>query len=106
MPLNEEFMEFVAGQLHGMENVTFKKMFGGAGIFHEGKMFGLLHRSQMYLKVNDTNRMEFEGAGSQRFQPFPNKPMKMPYYEVPPEVLEDSKKLHEWSKVSIRIAHG
>lgn len=106
MPLNEEFKEFVTGQLEGMEGVTFKKMFGGAGIFHDGRMFGLLHRSQMFLKVNDSNRKEYEEAGSGQFQPFPNKPMKMPYYEVPPEILEDREKLGEWSRTSIEIAHG
>jgi DNA transformation protein len=80
-------------------------MFGGAGIFHEGKMFALLHRSQMFLKVNDSNRKDFEDAGSEQFQPFPNKPMKMPYYGVPPDILENPDRLKEWSANSMKIAH-
>jgi len=105
MALNEEFKDFVMGQLEGLEGVTVKKMFGGAGIFHDGKMFALLHQSQAFLKVDDSNKQGFEEAGSGPFMPYPNKPMKMPYWEVPPEVLEDADRLKEWAKASIEIAH-
>jgi DNA transformation protein len=106
MVLNEEFKEFIMGQLEGLDGVSVRNMFGGAGIFHDGKMFALLHRSRMFLKVDDSNREGFESAGMEQFQPFENKPMKMPYYEVPPEVLEEKDLLQEWSKASIKVAHG
>jgi DNA transformation protein and related proteins len=106
MALNEEFKDFVMGQLEGMEGVTVKKMFGGGGIFHDGKMFALLHEAQMFLKVDDSNKGKFKEAGTGPFKPHPNKPMKMPYYEVPPEVLEDQEKLKEWAGISVKVAHG
>ena len=106
MAFNEEFKDFVMDQMDGMSGITVKKMFGGAGIFHESKMFAILHKSQMFLKVDDSNRRDFEEAGMGPFQPFPDKPMKMPYYAVPPEILEEREKLKKWASASIEIAHG
>ena len=79
--------------------VTSRAMFGGYGIFHEGRMFALISESTLYFKVDDSNRACYEQAGNRRFKP-------MPYYEVPADVLEDTAKLHDWVRVSIGIAQA
>jgi DNA transformation protein len=105
MSVNEGFLEFVIGQLEGLDGVTSRKMFGGAGIFHEKKMFGLISESSFFLKVDDSNRDLYEKEKMEQFRPWPDKPMRMPYYEVPARVLEDREVLREWARVSIEIAH-
>jgi DNA transformation protein len=44
--------------------VSARRMFGGHGIFHEGRMFGLVSGERLYLKTDEESRAEFEG----RFQ--------------------------------------
>ena len=74
-------------------------MFGGYGIFHEGDMFALIWRSTLYFKVNESNRTDYEKAGSRQFHP-------MPYYEVPAEVMENIGMLQKWAYTSISISHA
>ena len=77
--------------------ITNKKMFGGNGIFHSGKMFGIVDSSgKCFLKVDDTNRADFEETNAIQHS-------RMPYYSVPTDVLTDSDKLIEWSQKSINI---
>jgi len=59
MALNEEFKDFVMGQLEGLEGVTVKKMFGGAGIYHKGVFFGLIANDILYLKADDSNKNDY-----------------------------------------------
>ncbi len=103
MPISDEFLEFVLDLLSPWGGVTARKMFGGAGLYRDGKMFGLIADDVVYLKVDDTNRPDFEEAGCGPFKPYPDKPTSMSYYEVPPDVLEEPDALVEWSRRSLAI---
>ena len=103
MPVSREFLEFVLDQLSDLGDVSARKMFGGAGIYCAGKMFGLIANDVAYLKTDDCNRSDYEERDSSPFKPWEHKKMTMPYYEVPPEVLEDSEELVEWAGRSLSI---
>jgi DNA transformation protein len=105
MALNVEFKELVMDKLQGMEGITFRSMFGGGGLFHDGRMFALIHEASLFMKVDDSNRDMFMKEGMDQFRPFPDKPMRMPYYGVPAEVLEDGEVLKEWARISMDVAH-
>lgn len=102
MAISEEFISFVLDQLSEL-GVTHRKMFGGAGLYCEGKVFGLIADEVVYLKVDDSNRKYYVDAGCIQFKPFPDKDMLMPYYELPPSVLEDSSEFCICALCSLRI---
>ena len=80
--------------------VSSRKMFGGYGIFESGAMFALVNsQGDVFLKVDDSNRSRFERAAA-------NQHGKMPYFQVPPEVLKDEHALQAWAKDSLEIAHA
>ena len=103
MPVSDEFLTFVLDQLAGWGPVAARRMFGGAGLYRDGKMFGLIADDVAYLKVDDSNREAFVKAGSSPFKPFPDKPMSMSYYEIPPDILENREKLKGWATRSLAI---
>ena len=103
MPVSEEFIAYVLDQFAEWGGVTARKMFGGAGLYRDGKMFALVADDVAYLKVDDSNRDDFLQAGSSAFEPYPDKPMSMSYFEAPPDVLEHPESLIEWSKRSLAI---
>jgi len=103
MAVTDDFLVYMLDQLSAWGGVTARKMFGGAGLYRDGKMFGLLADDAAYLKVDDTNRSGFEERGCKPFKPYPDKPTTMSYYEIPPEVLEDPETLIEWSERSLAV---
>ena len=103
MPVSGEFLEYVLDLYREWGGVTARRMFGGAGLYRDGKMFGLIAADVLYLKVDDTNRARFESAGSGPFKPWDDKPMVMSYYEVPADLMEDAEMLLEWSAQSLAI---
>jgi DNA transformation protein len=78
-------------------------MFCGAGLYRDGKVFGLVADNVAYLKVDETNKDKFLVAGSSPFKPFPNKPTILSYFDIPPDVLENLGELIEWADESLSI---
>lgn len=103
MPVSDEYLAYILDQLSAWGDVSARKMFGGAGLYRDGKMFGLIADDAGYLKVADANRAQFEQAGCEPFKPYEDKPTTMSYYEIPPDVLEDPSRLIEWAQQSLAI---
>ena len=85
--------------LEPLGDVTSRAMFGGFGIYEGGKMFALIGNAELYFKVDDSTRPAFEEAGSEPFG-------KMPYFLVPPEVVESAERLQEWARAAIAVGHA
>ena len=103
MAVSEEYLQFVLDQLAGLKGVSARRMFGGAGLYQGGIMFGLVADDRAYLRVDDSNRSSFEDAGSGPFHPYGTK-ATMPYYEVPVDVLEDPGDFCAWAGEALAAA--
>ena len=108
MRVSDGFRAFVLEQLAGIASVRPRAMFGGVGLYADDVFFGILAADTLYLKVDDTNRGQYEAAGMAAFQPYVDKPTTKPttmsYYQVPARVLEDADDLTAWARASIRVA--
>ena len=100
----DEFLEHVQTTLAKLGVVTARKMFGGLGLYCDGTFFALIADDVLYLKVDDTNRADYEELGYEAFQPFPDKPGRMNYYEIPSQVLQEPRAAVRWARKSVEIA--
>lgn len=90
--------ELMAEKLISIKGITMKKMFGGHGIFHDGKMFGMIDsKGQSFLKADDSIKADFEAKGA-------NQHSRMPYFSIPQDILENQNELVNWAKKSIEIS--
>ena len=89
--------ELLVSKLESVGGITSKKMFGGFGIFCDGKMFGLVNSKGIaYLKADETSKHNFENAGSVKHS-------RMPYFSIPESVLENQEQIIIWAKSSIAL---
>ena len=90
--------ELIVQKLSAIGGITSKKMFGGNGLFHEGKMFGIVDaKGGYFLKANESILSHFVNKGAEKHG-------KMPYYSIPAEIFENSDQLLAWAKKSIEIS--
>jgi len=98
MASDPAFRDEVTARLIPMGPVEGKRMFGGFGIFLDGRMFGLIARDELYFKVDDANRPAYEAAGSGPFTyERKGKPASLNYWRVPDVVYEDPSSLISWA---------
>jgi DNA transformation protein len=104
MPVSQGFLDFVTEQLERCGAITAKRMFGAVGIYAGDVFFAIISNDVLYLKVDGTNRDDFERAGCGPFRPYGDDRETMQYYNVPVSVLEDGDTLTAWGKRALAVA--
>ena len=91
MATDTGLLEHLRELLEPMAGVTFKRMFGGHGLFRHGLMFALIADDTLYFKVDEQNKPAFAERDLGPFIYYKgDKPMPMSYYRAPDETLDDS----------------
>ena len=81
--------------------VEAKRMFGGFGLFHEGRMLGLVAGGRVYLKTDEENRELFVARKLAPFEYARRGEMTATsYYEAPAEIFEDRDEAAHWARVA------
>ncbi len=107
MKKDEGFHAYIMNEvLQDFEGITSRAMFGGWGIYKNGLFFALIADGQLYFKVDESNKRDFEKKNSTQFvyQMKNGKEQKMNYWEIPVDVLEDSTELNNWVEKSFEVA--
>ena len=105
MTVKPNFRAFVEGQLSQIVDVRSRAMFGGVGIYGDGLFFAIIAGEQVYFKVDDSTRPDYERCGWQPFRPFDDDRV-MQYYEIPLELLENPPRLRPWVEKAIETARA
>src|SRR5689334_6872532 len=103
MPKRSEFVDYLLEQLAPLGEVSAKSMFGGWGIYHEGRMFALVADDTLYIKVDDANRADFEREKLRpfRYERAGRTVAAMSYFEPPADAIDDRELLCEWARKGI-----
>ena len=59
MAVDSSLVEYLRELLDSVDGVTFKRMFGGYGIFRHGLMFALIEDDTLYFKADEQNKSAF-----------------------------------------------
>lgn len=90
--------ELLTEKLKPITGISTKKMFGGHGIFHEGKMFGIVDsKGNSFFKVNAANKPDYEKNGAVQHS-------RMPYFSIPNQIFNNQEDLITWAKKSIEAS--
>ena len=79
--------------------VQARRMFGGHGLFHEGRMIGLVVRETLYLKVDAESAPHFDALNAPAFSyERQGKTMQMSYREAPADLFDDRELAALWGR--------
>ena len=100
------FQDHLAELFAPLEAVVFRKMFGGLGIFRDGRMFALVAGDVLYLKADETTSPAYaaEGSGPFVYAGMRGKTTPMPYWRVPERLLDEPDEFVEWARIAFAVA--
>jgi DNA transformation protein and related proteins len=105
MTVTPSFKIFVLEQLgHCVPGIRSRSMFGGVGIYSNQVFFALIDDDNLYFKVDESNRPDFEARGMGPFRPYGEGGETMQYYRVPEDLLEAPEGLGQWAEKAILAA--
>ena len=107
MPASASFVEFISELFSPFGEITVRKMFGGAGVYCDGVFFALIGDDDLWLKVDDVTRTEFENYGLEPFvfEMKDGRSGTMSYYSAPEEIFDDHDELKHWVTLALDAAH-
>jgi len=97
--------EFIKELFAAFGPVSVRRMFGGAGIFADGLMIGLIADDAIYLKSDAQTSPAFEAEG---LKPFTygakRKRVVMSYWRMPERLFDDPEELAQWARAAFGAA--
>lgn len=89
--------DLIRDMFDSLGEVTIKRMFGGKGIYHQGKILALEVSGEILLKADADSAPAFAEAGANQWvYDGKNKVVAMPYWSIPEEALDDPDDLAKW----------
>ena len=102
---DKEFASHVIDLLDSFGPCEARRMFGGYGIFHQGRMFGLIADGCLYLKADAQSRALFVDQGSHPFTyRKKDRELELSYYLAAEAFFEDSEETLRWAGIAFDAA--
>jgi len=102
---NKKTLEYALDMLREEEGISFKKMFGGFGLFKNKLPVALILNSGIYMKVNKFNRDDYVKAGSEPFSYVRRgKEIYLSNWLLPEEAMDSVELFVEWFNKSYAAA--
>lgn len=99
------FRDFLEEVFAPIDGVNFRRMFGGIGIFRQGIMFGLVADDVLYLKADDTTKVDYQAEGCGPFiYDGKTKPIVMPYWRLPERLFDEPDEFTDWVMTAFEVA--
>lgn len=106
MKKDKGFAEYVVGDLFGyLSDVSMRAMFGGYGIYRSGVMFGLISDGELYFKVSEESKRDYENLHSRPFTyEKDGKRQEISYWYINEDVQENVTLFRELAEKSFDLA--
>ncbi|NDZ12250.1 transcriptional regulator [Variovorax sp. WS11] len=100
-----QFVQSLHEVFERMGRIETRRMFGGHGIYHDGRMFALVASDTLYLKADAQTLAEFEKRGLPAFgYEREGRRMEMSYRQAPEEIFEDRDEAGRWGRLAWEAA--
>jgi DNA transformation protein len=104
MAVSAAYLDTLKDLLSPRGMISVRRMFGGAGIYCDGTIFGLVADDVLHLKVDETTRARFEAEGCGPFQyQLGDGTMQSlaSYHRAPDRLVDEPDELLEWARHAI-----
>ena len=86
--------------------VTIRRMFGGKGIYCDGRILAIVYQGELLLKADAQTAPLFAAAGAVQwaYESKTGKQAHMPYWSIPDEALDDPEIMAVWTRRAYEAA--
>jgi DNA transformation protein and related proteins len=107
MTASAAYIEWLKDALLPLGHISVKRMFGGAGVYCDGLMFGLIADDVLYLKADASTARAYEDEGCGPFvYDGKTKPVAMSYWRLPERLIDEPDEFVDWARRSVGVARN
>lgn len=103
--MSDDFLAYLDELFEAFGPVSTRAMFGGHGVYHDGRIIGIVIDDALYLKADDETRPAFEAAGCAPFlYESRGKSVAMSYWSLPADAMDSSQAFLPWARRAYEAA--
>lgn len=93
------FVDSLHEVFQGLGRIQARRMFGGHGVFHDGRMIALVIGDVLYLKADAESAPHFDALQLPHFSYLrQGKPARLSYREAPADLFDDAELATLWGR--------
>ena len=104
MAVSNDYLAHAMECLAHVVPVSFRRIFHGVGIYHQGVQFALIINDRVYFYTDSQSRTLYERHAMPAFQPFATQTNAFSFYQVPEEILQTPAELLYWMRTAVEVA--
>lgn len=102
---DDDFLEYLRELFSDFGPIDTRAMFGGHGVYFDGRIIGVVIDEALYLKADAETRPAFEAAGCTPFvYESRGKTVAMSYWSLPAEAMDSPQAMLPWARRAVEAA--
>ena len=99
MKNSREFLDYLDELFSEFGSVSCRAMFGGHGVYHGGRIVGIVIEDALYLKADAETKAFFEAEGCEPFiYDAGDKQIAMSYWSLPADAMDSPQAFAPWAR--------
>jgi DNA transformation protein len=103
LPNTADFIAHLRELMRPTAPATTRAMFGGHGVYVDGRIVGIVVNDELYFKTDARTRPAYEAQGLEpfRYAKSDREAVAMSYHRAPDEALESPDAMREWLREAL-----
>ena len=106
MPVTNHFFLHAVESMSHVAPVSFRRIFNGYGIYHQGVQFAIVINDRLYFRADDYSRSLYIAKHMTPFLPSAIGVSESNFFQLPDEVLAQPAELIFWMRIAVEAAQG
>jgi len=102
MPANSPFLLQAIASMSSVAPVSYRRLFGGYGVYHQHVQFALVVRDRLYFRADEESRSLYIAKHMAAF--LPDAALDSSFFQLPEEVLNNPAELLYWMRIAVEAA--
>jgi DNA transformation protein and related proteins len=106
MTVSNHFILHAVESLSGVASISYRRIFNGYGIYHQGVQFAIVVNDHLYFRADDFSRDLYIAKKMSAFQPRTLEAVESSFFQLPDDVLNHPQELIYWMRIAVEAAQN
>jgi DNA transformation protein and related proteins len=106
MTVSNHFILHAVESLAGVAAISYRRIFNGYGVYHDGVQFAIVVNDHLYFRADDLSRDLYLAKKMSAFQPRTLEAVESSFFQLPDEVLNNPDELMFWMRIAVEAAQN
>lgn len=106
MTVSNHFLLHAVESMSHVAPVSYRRIFNGYGIYHQGVQFAIVINDHLYFRADDYSRGLYVAKRMTAFLPSTIETGESNFFQLPEDVLANPAELIFWMRIAVEAAQG